>query len=109
MEKLIILVDNFWHEGYLLPLDYHRLLCKEIIRYHRSIKLPNQSFVGIIGCCTKHFNINTSLYLYRHSFKPLHTLRIIRIYSEWPASFSALCRPKRFTLVRHFTTSAKKK
>ncbi|KAL5810568.1 hypothetical protein ACOSQ4_027136 [Xanthoceras sorbifolium] len=49
MEKPKIIVDDFWCEGYLLPLDYHRLLCKEIIGHHRSIEFPNQSFAGIIG------------------------------------------------------------
>ncbi|KAL5812702.1 hypothetical protein ACOSQ3_027652 [Xanthoceras sorbifolium] len=44
----IKLVDDFRGEGDLLPLDYHRPPCKEIVWYHRGIELPNQSLAGII-------------------------------------------------------------
>ncbi|KAL5764736.1 hypothetical protein ACOSQ2_017352 [Xanthoceras sorbifolium] len=53
MEKSIKLVDYFWRKGDLLPLDYYRPPCKEIVRYHRGIELSKKSLTGIIGMLHK--------------------------------------------------------
>ncbi|KAL5855124.1 hypothetical protein ACOSQ4_004926 [Xanthoceras sorbifolium] len=77
MEEIIIpkiIIDNFRCEGYLPPLDYHHPSRKEIIRYHRSIELPNQSFAGIIGML--HIMLPLSSPNYYRNFGPIQRFNI---------------------------------
>ncbi|KAL5752412.1 hypothetical protein ACOSQ2_022919 [Xanthoceras sorbifolium] len=77
MEKITIhikLIDNFRREGDTLPLDYHRPPCKEIVWYHRGIKLPYQSRAGIIGILHKAVSLPGPDNL--RNYGPIHFLNV---------------------------------